>query len=363
MSFESGSVGMRVFALPGNKRVPADVVERLAAGAMPAIETLNDGVIQGWVTGRHLLDRAINADTAFFGNYLRVALCQAERKVPEGLLRAECRMEELAHIKAQGVDKVSGSVRREIRKSVEARLRPTAPPVLKGIPVVFDQASDLVFTGAMSDRQTDALQIQLAQALGFALVPLSPMTMAARAGANVRDLNPFSFARGVSPEEVTNDAGMDFLMWLWFVAEARGGTIAREGASVALMIEGPLRFCGDGAVARDVRVTKGEPLLSTATAAALKAGMKLRSCKVTLAAGQAAEFTFTIDAVEMTVRGLKLRAGEKMDAVSVFQDRVDKLRTFWGLLTWLYGMFLRERKENWPAEDIFQWLEGRRVRG
>lgn len=367
MSFESGSMSGRFFLVP--RGIPDDAVDRLAARSMPGLEMLGDGTLQGWTTGRHALDRNITHETAFLGGHLRVALTKAERKVPEPLLRAECRMAELAHCEAQGVEKVSGSVRREIRRSVEERLLPQMPPMLRQIPLVLDAERTVLAAGAVSDAQVDALQVHWAQTIGFSLVPLVPDLLAMKfCQVNVRDWSPCSFSPEREDEEVSHDPGLDFLMWLWFTAEARGGMVKLpDGGSVAVMVEGPLRMVMEGAGAHDVAVSKGEPLLSAEVKAALMSGKKLRRARITLARGNEA-WSATLDAVKFAWRGLRVPDGAvKLDPISRFQDRMEKLYWFHLALSELFAQFVRTRADTlaWTGTVLPMmrvWVATRRVR-
>lgn len=365
MSYENGSVSTRIFYVP--RPMPRDAIERFAAHAAPPLDTLADGEIRGWVTGRHMLDRAITDDTATYGGFLRLTLMQAVRKIPESLLRAECRMEEIAHMKVEGTDRVTGSVRRKIRRSIEARQLPQMPPQLKGIPFVYDARNELLYVGALSGRQVDAFQIAFAQAIGFSLIPATPdLAAMKRAQYNVRDWNPTSFSPDREDDEVSNDPGLDFLTWFWFVAEARGGQMKiGDLGYIALMIEGPLQFVIEGAGAHVVTAKGGEPLLSAEAKSALLDGKKLRRAKVTLARGDQ-EWTFGFDAVPFTFRSLKLPEGEKLDAISKFQERMDLLDVFQRAFFGLYDRFIAERRDPklWSAtlKEIHAWVKDRRTR-
>lgn len=366
MSFESGSVSFRMLYVP--RDLPPDAVARFARHAAPPLDTLGDGLIQGWVTGRHLLDRAITEDTARHGGYLRLTLMQAERKIPEALLRAECRMEELAHIQAHGLDRLSQSARRDIRESVTKRLLPQMPPTLKGLYMVHDARARLVYTSALSDKQLDAFQIGFSLALGFGGVPVLPETAALqRRKTSIKDWPACSYSPEVEDEEVMSDPGLDFLTWLWFAAESRGGMFKLEKlGDWGVMIEGPLTFVREGAGAHETVVRRGEPLVSAEAKAALLAGKKLRRCKLTLARGDLS-FTCTFDGPAFLVRGLKLPEGEKLDAVSKFQERMTFLDLFKEALLSLFDRFVDERLDakKWKAsrEEIHAWVAGRRTRG
>src|SRR5438874_968595 len=100
MSFENASVSYRMYYV--EKALPKDAVERFAKRAAPPLKSIGTEAVHGWVGGRHLLDVPITDENARYGGYLRLVLMKAERKVPMSLLRAECMLEEVAHMRAEG---------------------------------------------------------------------------------------------------------------------------------------------------------------------------------------------------------------------------------------------------------------------
>lgn len=365
MGFESGSISFRMLFLP--RDLPTDAVERFARHAAPPLDTLGDGMIHGWVSGRHLLDRKITKDNAYYGGFLRLSLMQAERKIPEPLLRAECRMEELSRLQAEGLERLSQTVRREIKKSITERLLPKMPPTLKGISLLLDAPARVLYTSALSDKQLDALQVGFSQTLGFGGVPVLPETLSLlRRKKSIKDWAPCSFSPEVEDEEVSNDPGLDFLTWLWFVSEGRGGMVKLDKlGDWAVMIEGPLTFVMEGAGAHEMVVRRGEPRLSAEAKAALMSGKKLRRAGITLARGDQS-WTATLDAPLLAIRGLKLPDGEKLDAVSKFQERMSQLELFREALFALFIRFANERDDakGWKGTlaDVQTWISTRATR-
>ena len=365
MGFESGSVSCRMLVLP--RPLPRNAIEQFAKHAAPPIDTLSDGEINGWVSGRHLLDRKITEENAMYAGFLRLTLMKAEKKIPESLLRAECKIEELAQIAASGVEKLSASARSEIRRSVSARLLPQMPPQLKGIHFVHDAVNDVIYTTALSEKQLDAFQIQFAQAVGFGAIPVIPETAAAqRRKVRIKEWSPASFSPEAEDDEMNHEPGQDFLTWLWFVAEARGGMMKIEDVGdVALMIEGPLTFAMEGSGAHETVLRRGEPLVSTEAKAALMGGKKLKRAKLTLARGDQS-WTCTFDAEQFIIRGLKMPEGEKLDAVSKFQERMSLLNTFRAALLGLHDRFVDERQNAsaWKKTlaEMKDWVSSRKTR-
>lgn len=260
MSFESGSISFRMFYLPQD--LPANAIERFARHKLPGIEHVKDTPVSGWVSGRHLLDRNITKDTAYWGGYLRMTLVQAERKVPASLFRAQCRIEELARQEAEGVATLPVRVRAEIKKAVYDQLLPQMPVTLRGITFILDNASRLLFATALSDKQTDAFLVAFAQAQPVQPIPLTPESAAVwKKRFDVRDWPAAAFSPEVEEPVGQNMIGLDFLTWLLFASEARGGLFKLgDLGEFGVIVEGPLLFYMEGAGAHETVLRKGDPV-------------------------------------------------------------------------------------------------------
>jgi hypothetical protein len=266
MGFESGSLSTRMFYL--TRPLPKDHVARLAAHVAPPLDTLGTEELHGWVGGRHLLDRTINEETAYHGGFLRVQLMRAQRKVPEALLRAQCRMEELAKLQAEGKPELDRRTRVAIRREVRERLLPKMPPELKGMMLVHSPSEELLYAEALADKQVDAFIVNFRQVMGFAPIPVTPATAALqRARINVEELEPTSFSPECEDDSFEVRAGQDFLTWLWFYSEVRTGMIkTQEHGEFGVMLEGPLVFViEEGGGAYEIAVRRGFPVVSAWT--------------------------------------------------------------------------------------------------
>jgi hypothetical protein len=366
MGFESGSMALRMFYL--NHPLPKDALDRFAKHAAPPLKSIGTEPAQGWVGGRHLLDVPITEDNAVYGGYLRLVLMKAERKVPTSLLRAECMLEEVAWIRAEGKQFVDRKTRSEIRKQVLARLLPDMPPTLKGIPFIQDARARLIYAGALSEKQTDAFTFHFHNTTGVKLIPVITATAAAeRHRVDVRDWSKTSFSPEVPDDEMEDTPGLDFLTWLWFVSEARGGIFkSQEFGDVGVALEGPLLFTHPGAGAHEIALRKGLPTVSAEAKTALLSGKKLRRAKLLIARADEA-WSCSFDAELFVFRALKLpEPKEVLEPVSRFQDRLLKLDAFRCLLFELFDRFVAERNDakKWKQTqtDIHKWATDRSTR-
>ncbi len=364
MSFESGSISFRAFFVP--RDMPENVVAQFAEHTAPAISHLNEEPIQGWVGGRHLLDRPVSEENAYYAGHLRLTLLQAERKIPPALLKAEQTMEELAQLQATGKEFLNRKEKSEIRQQVVERLLPQMPPQLKGIHLVHSPAERMVYATAISEKQLDAFQIHVARTLGFALIPALPSDIALRRKKlDVEELPPSSFSPDLEDRQVSYVIGEDFLTWLWYMSEMeRGAIVVEDLGEVSILIEGPLTFHMEGDGAHLTVLRKGEPLVSAEAKTALRAGKKLKQARLNIVQGEES-WACTQDADQFVFRGLKLpEREEKLDPHSRFQGRIRDVDRFLNLFFRLYDEFLarRSRREEWEDEvrRIRRWVSDRR---
>jgi len=361
VGFESGALSLSMFY--PSRELGRDLVDSFAKHALPPLEHLGHEPIHGWVTGRHLLDRKITQETATLAGRLRMTLVRADRKIPEALLRAECMMEELAELEVTGLTSLPRAKRSEIRKEVTERLLPAMPPSLTGIPIVYDGNANLVYAGATSEKQIDALTLTFSHTTGIDLIPLTPETAALkRKGRSVAALEPTSFSPDCPDAMAGGSVGMDFLTWLWFFFESKGGTLMWEGQPAGIMIEGPLTFFKECQGAHLMVLRNGEPLIASEAKTALLGGKKLQRARVVMAIGDEA-CSATVDAETFVMRGIKLPKNEAIDPISRFEERMLALGRFRNLFLGIYDQFLDERIDpaKWRETQraIHAWLPGR----
>lgn len=364
MSFESGTVSLRMFTLP--RRFEDGVIERFADHSLPSLESLGEDVIIGWVTGRHLFDRTITEDTAYPSGYLRLTLVKAERKIPSSLLKAELKQEELLRLEMKQADYVSRQERAELRQELVERLLPQMPPQLNGIDLVHDPKDLFIYTDAISQKQADVFIMHMRHTTGIAPEPVSPETLArARKRVDVRDWYPSSFSPSVEDTCVSADPGHDFATWLWYRSETEEQFIKTRQGDISVFIEGPLTLYMEGEGAHESVIRKGNPTVSMEAQASLMAGKKLAKCKISFVRGEEV-WSGNFDASEFTIRTMKLPEDEeKLDPMSRFQGRLVKIDEFREMLFELYDAFVEVRsdKKAWSAlrPALHAWVKNRRA--
>jgi recombination associated protein RdgC len=180
---------------------------------------------------------------------------------------------------------------------------------------------------------------------------------------DVYSFPPKSFSFNVPDTCADITAGREFLTWLWYCSEMRGGLHRSDTiGQFAYMIDGPLDFVLEGRGAHETIMKKGEPLLAAETKAALLAGKTLKQARIIFARGEEV-WACSLDADVFAFKGLKLPPTESFDRVGKFQERMIHLVTFRTLFLELFTTYLAERSNNWEtiSNEIKHWVQNRAV--
>ena len=346
MPFDRGTITFRVCHLP--KPLPEDALDRFSSKSAGPLDRVKDEPQWGWVSGRHLLESRIDEETAYAGGYLHLSMRQAERKIPAALLRAECRMAELLRLAESKAERLDRKERRSIKEEIIADLLPKMPPQIAGTPFVIDANEDRLRVGATSQKQLDIFLGLFCQTIGFEPVPLTPEVACVEfLKTDPQTIPALNFSPDVPDAAAGGTLGQNFLTWLWFFQEQRGGTLPpTQLGQFGLMIDGPLVFVADGPGALESAIRKGLPTVSAEAKASLMVGKKLKRAKLVLARERGEEWSAMIDADEFVFRGLKLPEGEALDPGSIFEERMTGLFIFEKVFFALFQRFVAEVSDS-----------------
>ena len=345
MPFDSGTVSFRACFL--DRELGEGALERFAAKAAPPLEHVKQEPQLGWVSGRHLLETRIDEQTSVSGGYPHLALRQAQRKVPTALLRAECRMAELAYQAEKGETTVPRKVRKQIKEEAMERLLPKMPPQISGINLAVDEPYKRLYVGATSDSQLDNFVSYFHQTHGFDPLAITPESyLVEQLDMDPSSLPCLNFSSVQSDDEAMGGVGQDFLTWLWFYLHERSGVLPKtQLGEFGMMLDGPLVLVGDGPGAQESSIRKGQPLASPEARAALLAGKKVKRVKMTLARGNDI-WTTSVDGEKFVFRGMKLPDGEALDPDSVFEERMTNIYVFLTVFFELFKHYVREVSDS-----------------
>jgi DNA recombination-dependent growth factor C len=327
MPFESGSMTTTIFSLP--EKLPENYLELFHNARAGRLDDVKDEPQMGWVSGRHLLETAINEETAICGGHFYFNLRTAERKIPNALLKAICRREELVYMKANETFSVPSKVRREIKETATEQNLMKMPPSISGIPAVIDLTDNTLYLGASSTKQVDEFI-----GLFYKTVNIEPIQMNVESILQMNNLGPEHDLPNVMFSDKSDHETVparDFLTWLWFYSEHEDGELSHEQfGDFAMIIEAPLTlaFASEAQGAAETVLKKGDrPLRSAEAKAALSVGKKLKKAKFTMARGEDI-WSGTFDAENFCFSGLSVPEGEEMELHSRFAERILNLSIF-----------------------------------
>lgn len=357
MPFERGSFSVKFLKLP--KDLPEDFLKDFNSNCAGKLDEVKNEPQIGWVSGRHLLERTIDEETAILGGHIYLYLRIAQRKVPAQLMKAEIKMEELVYMRATGSADIPKKIRKEIKATVEEKRLPQMVPSISGIPFVIDKRDNSIYLGSTSRGQIDNFL-----ALFEKTVKIIPIEITAEELMIEDKLNPSHYSGMKLFQNVDDDliAGRDFLTWLWFFSEEDGGEFeVKNLGRFSFMIDGPLSFISDGEGALESGVKKGNPLRSAEARAALNVGKKLKKAKIVFAKDEE-NWSAGFDADSFSFSSVTLPQGEEMEHNSRFAERIDNLLTFKTVFKALFSKFIQETKSpDWQKKiaQIKQWVEKR----
>ncbi len=364
MSLDTGTISFRAFYLRDDIAFcPADVLNAMGAKAAPDLATAAVEKPSGWVGPDHLLDRDLSPDHCVCGDWLHVQLMQAERKVPESLLKAACKAEEAAELKARGGDWLPRAVRAELKQRTAAYLRSQAQPTLSGVGVWINTKTRMMLAEATTDGKVDWVSPAVKEVTGCLPILATPETAAIKAGVNANDLEPSRFADTAGDAPVRVALGQEFLTFLFWRYERDGGAFRLDvhGRDMGYLLEGPLTFYREGHGAHEVGIRKGNPLNSREAVTCLSTGKLLRKAKFVLAVDDKT-WTAIVDDT-FCFKSVKLPLGEGATPYEKFVERTGDVVTFLAAWFGLYQGFVKVRSDAkaWGlvAADVREWVTAR----
>lgn len=360
MNYDAGRVNFRLYYL--TKEYDSSLVEDFARYVCPPVVDIKSDPIQGWVTGKHLLDRNISDERCVIGPYIHVHWLKAEKKIPSSYLKANIKLEEEVEMKARQINRLPRKVKAEVKQRVIAALQPQMPPSLNGIPCVVDLRNNRLICGAMSDAQMDAFGSAFKETADSVPIAITPDTAALkRKQINARDLDPVLFTKDETVEPPHEGSlGMDFLTWLWFNWDTGSATFhLPDGRECGYMVEGPITFFSEGQGAHEAVLRKGMPLDSREASTALICGKKLSRAKFIFAVDEKVTEA-SVDS-DFCFRSVKLPKEEQEEAEGIFEERMMAIETFTDGWFKLYDHFLdlRTDPDQWQKtlEKMQDWIQ------
>jgi hypothetical protein len=340
--------------------------------------TSSDGVEVGWTAGDHILDTDFDLAKNIVNDTLHFSMRVDAHKIPTDLYRAYFAQELQALASGNPSGLPSARQKKEARETARARLEDEARDARflrrKAHPVLWDAQSNELLIGTTAATAVDRLHTLFEHTFGQKFEPLSAGRLAFRLAEpreqtrGVDDALPTPFVPGASPSEfawIVDQASRDFLgneylLWLWYVLDMEGDTIAlSDGSEVALMLSRTLMLeCPRGQTGRESITSDGPTRLPEARRA-VQSGKLPRKVGLTMVRHDH-QYELTLHAETLAAGGARLPAPESVDERGRLEERVTQLRHLLETLDLLYDAFGRQRfSDTWSKElaKIQKWLQ------
>lgn len=383
MGFESGTMSFLRYAVIGQSPTMPDerLLEKLAEHAIRPSETgLPEEVEYGWCGPRHLLDTSFDFEHCVFNECLFFALRVDTNKVPSEIRHAWQVIEEDALAKTNPSGFISKQQKRLARETMNQRmdeeLRSGKYRRSKHIPMLWDLPNGVVY-GPSSLGVREKLTELFSITFGLELEPLTSGNIAIRElerrgkRREYEDCVPTRFAK--SPQDPDAPAeypwtakgdgakdflGNEFLLWMWYEAAHRAGTIKTTDSEIAVMFDRSLQLdCVFNHTGKETLLATGPTRLPEAIDG-LRTGKVPRKCGLIVEA-PSGQYNLTLTGESFAVTGLKLPDIEQADTPrTLFEERISLLRDFSRVLDGMFYSFLTSRCQGWNTQviQIQKWI-------
>jgi hypothetical protein len=385
MGFASGSISFRRFQVVGNDApagVDQSLLDKLAEHLLRPEPELPQDVEYGWSGGQHIYDNQLSFDRNVFNDALTFALRVDINKVPSSVKKAYEAIEEQAVAQNNPSGFISRQQKKAVKELVAAKLHEEVRTGkfrrIKLLPILWDVPAQMLYSTA-----TGTAFEQLSELFERTFnLQLQPVTAGSRALQRLeakgkrRDYEDFRPARfvigpdgeGAFPEypwtakgaQAKDFLGNEFLLWLWFEADAREGVIKTgESRDTTIFFDRSLELsCAYGQTGHDLIRSVG-PSRSPEARDALRVGKVPRKAGM-LIEGMGQQFNLNLAAESLSVTAARLPAIEEADTPrKAFEERIGQLRDLGQTIDGLYEAFLKVRASSaWESQcsSIRKWI-------
>ena len=313
---------------------------------------------------------------------LHFALRIDSNKVPGELKKAYQIIEEDAATASNPSGFISKNQRRDAkditRRRIDDDLRSGRFRRSKLLPILWDLSGETVYCAASGASEEKLMEI-FERTFDLKLLPLSAGATALRMlepkgrRRDYEDFRPTRFVNGPDGEgqypeypwvakgpEPKDFLGNEFLLWLWYEADARTSIVGTESeGDVTIFFYRALDLdCAYGQSGKDSLRCTGVSRMPEAIDA-LRSGKVPRKASLTLEA-QGQQFILNFTAETFAVGSLKLPEVEEAETPRVlFEERIALLRGFSKMLDALFQTFLKSRASSgWEGQTnlMRRWI-------
>lgn len=317
----------------------------------------------GWTSLENPLDSQFEYANYAVGDYLIFSFRLDRKKVPPSLMKIKYLEAEKKALGAKAKKFLSRGEKEELKERTHLELLGKTYPVPSFFDVCWSLSGGWVIFGSLSPKATEEFEKLFKKSFNLTLSPLVPWdpqqidrTLAEKMGT-LKDgvfLNPEGPEQGKAGPPLL---GREFLTWLWFKSEERGGAVQIPGTGdVEISFARRLALESGGGEYSESIVCQGLHAGLREGKAALQEGKKVKEARIQAGAG-AEKFEFTLKADSFQFQTLRLPEGieeeEETDKGGQLLERIYLVEKTVKAMDQLFSAFLKRRlSPQWSSEEI-----------
>ena len=327
----------------------------------------------GWTSLENVLDTQFEYANYSVGDYVAFAFRLDRKSVPPALLKIRYLEAEKKTLAAKAKKFLSKGEREEIKERIHLELLSKTFPVPSFFDVCWSLSQNWVIFGSFSPKVTEEFEKLFKKSFNLTLSPLVPWDpqhvdrSLAEKMASLKDgvfLNPQTPDPGKAGPPLL---GREFLTWLWFKSEERGGAVQVSGASdVEISFARRVALESGGGEYSESIVCQGLHAELKEGKAAIQEGKKVKEARVQLGIGPE-KFEFTLKGDSFHFQTLRFPAGVEEaeegenDKGGRVLERIYLVEKAVKTADQLFSTFLKRRlSPQWSTEEIPRirnWLD------
>jgi len=306
-----------------------------------------DEKVLGWTSLDNVLDTDFEYANYSLGDYYVFSLRIDRRAVPPALLKLRVLKAEKEFLEEKGLKKLYKGQREDIRETVKLGLMSRAQPVPSFQEVCWSVSEGWLLFGSLAEKVNDEFKELFKRSFNLSLFPFLPW-------------DPNALPDGLPLP------GREFLTWLWFKSEERGGSVMIPGTGdvEVIFLQRIVLESGEGEYAETV-ACRGLHADLEEGKSALRKGKKVTEARIQLGAGDD-RFEFTFKGDTFSFQSLRLPTPtdpDEEDRDGKILERIYLAEGAMKTMERLFALFLEKRlSPQWKTEEealMKKWLEAK----
>jgi hypothetical protein len=324
----------------------------------------NEEKSSGWTSLENILDTHFEYANYAVGDYLAFSLRLDRRIIPPSLMKIKFLEAERKALGSKGKRVLSKGEKEEVKERVRLDLLSRTSAVPSFFDVCWALSQNWVLFGSLSSKVTDEFESLFKKTFNLPLSPLVPWDpghMDRAVGEKISSLRDSVFLNPQGGEEGPGSLflGREFLTWLWFKSEERGGAVQIPGGEdVQVTFARRLVLESGGGDYSESITCQGLHAGLKEGKAAIQEGKKVKDARIQLGAGSDT-FEFTLRGDRFQFQTLRLPSGMSMaeedegEKGGRILERIYLIERAAKIMDQLFSVFLKKRlSPQWSSEEI-----------